>query len=97
MIPEEYQFLTTLPMCIVYAMLGMILHFFKKQIKGETLADIGQYFSQHFKSTFIAVTSTCIAVVAYYLTLSNDSPADIIAAFGTGYTFDSLFNKWEPK
>lgn len=97
MIEEQYQWLTTLPMILVYSLLGMIIHFMKKSIKGETLTDIKAYFSDHFKSTFIAVVSTAIATTAYYMTLSNDSVADIIAAFGTGYTCDSMFNKWEPK
>lgn len=84
-------------MLLVYSLLGMIIHFLKKSIKGETLADIKMYFSEHFKSTFIAVVSTLIATLAYYLTLSNDSVTDIIFAFGAGYTCDSFFNKWEPK
>lgn len=80
---------------IVIGLLGMLIHFFKKQIKGETLTEITGYFTNHFKSTFIAIVTTIIGVVAYKFTLATGQAADIVTVFGIGYTFDSIFNKWE--
>lgn len=80
---------------IVIGLLGMLIHFFKKQIKGETLTEITGYFSNHFKSTFIAVVTTLIGVLAYKFTLATGQAADIVTVFGIGYTFDSIFNKWD--
>ena len=80
---------------VVIGLSGMLIHFFKKQIKGETLVEIKDYFANHFKSTFIAVVTTLIGVLAYKFTLSTGQPADIITVFGIGYTFDSIFNKWD--
>lgn len=84
------------PIGLVFiGLLGMIIHFFKKQIKGETVTEIKQYFKDHFKSTFIAVTMTFIGVAGYIFTMKTGQTADILAVFGIGYTFDSMFNKWD--
>jgi Na+/proline symporter len=80
---------------VVIGLLGMLVHFFKKQIKGETLTEIKDYFGDHFKSTFIAVVTTIIGVITYKFSLGTGLPADIITVFGIGYTFDSIFNKWD--
>jgi hypothetical protein len=92
---KEYAFFTTLPYLLLFANVGMILHFFKKKIKGETLIDIKDYFRNHFKSTVTAVLATIIFTAAYYLEISDGDTGDILAAFGIGYTCDSLFNKWD--
>ncbi|MGV8130497.1 MAG: hypothetical protein ACP5N7_00165 [Candidatus Pacearchaeota archaeon] len=77
------------------AILGMLVHFLKKQIKGETILEIRDYFKQHFKSTIIAFISTTIAFFGYYFALGTGTPSDVVAVFGLGYTFDSVFNKWD--
>lgn len=92
---EKYQFLLSLPSMTAIGLLGMITHFLKKQIKGETPTEILSYFKDHFRSTLIAVISTVIGVVSYHFTLAVNEINDPIAAFGIGYTFDSIFNKWE--
>lgn len=86
--------LTPLGLSII-GLLGMLIHFFKKQIKGETVSEITDYFKVHFKSTFIAVVTTLIGVLAYKFTLATGQAADIVTVFGIGYTFDSIFNKWD--
>lgn len=80
---------------LVVGLLGMLIHFFKKNIKGETVTEIADYFKDHFKSTFIAIVMTVIGVLAYKFQLATGQFADVITVFGIGYTFDSMFNKWD--
>ena len=42
--------------------LGVLAHFFKKKVKGETLADIKSYFKNNFKTT---VTTVIAAVILF--------------------------------
>lgn len=77
------------------AIVGMLMHFFKKQIKGETITEIAGYFKDHFKSTIIAVIATTIGFLGYYFLLSSGQKSDIFAVFGVGYMSDSFFNKYE--
>lgn len=92
---EQYQWLTTLPSLIGIGLLGMLMHFFKQKIQGETITAITGYFRDNFKSTFVAVVSTVVAVTATYFTLGTGQPIDIMAVFGVGFTCDNIFNKWE--
>jgi len=71
--------------------MGVIAHFFKKKIKGETLADIKLYFRSHFKETATMVLAALVGFIA--LVATND--LGIISAFTVGYSADSLFNKAE--
>lgn len=89
------EFILSLPGLYIIGILGMLVHFFKKQIKGETVTEIRDYFSSHFKSTVTAFIVTTIAVLGYYFSLSTGLFADVVTTFGLGYTFDSMFNKWE--
>lgn len=75
--------------------LGMITHFFKKQIKGETPKEIMLFFHDHVKSTITALITVFIATAAYYLTLATGQTADLVNTFTLGYMFDSMLNKWE--
>lgn len=77
------------------SLLGMLMHFFKKQIKGESVVEIAGYFKTHFKSTIIAFVSTSIAFLGYYFLLATGQIADVLSVFGLGYMFDSIFNKWD--
>lgn len=79
----------------VIAILGMLMHFFKKQIKGETFVEIKDFFRTHLKSTIVAFISTTVAFLGYYFALASGTIADVVAIFGLGYTFDSMFNKWD--
>jgi len=89
------ELLFTLPAFLIISILGMLTHFFKKQIKGETITEIRDYFKDHFKSTFTAIIITILACCAYYIEFKTGKPTDIITVFGLGYTFDSMFNKWD--
>lgn len=98
---EKYLWLISLPSLLVIATIGMLMHFFKKNIKGETLTDIRNYFRDNFKSTFTAFVATIIGTLGIFFTLTPTNITGetmsllIIAAFGAGYTFDSIFNKWD--
>lgn len=94
---EELRWLVSLPMLLIIGVLGMFTHFLKKEIKGETVTDIAAYFADHFKSTFIALVTTLLGVLTYYLTLATGQPADVVTVFLSGYMFDSVLNKWEAK
>lgn len=93
----EYQWLVSLPSLLAIGLLGMMMHFLKQKIKGESLTDVLGYFKDNFKSTFIAFVSTVIATLGTYFTLSTGQPIDIMTIFGIGYMCDSIFNKWEGK
>jgi hypothetical protein len=81
----------------IIALIGMLMHFFKKQIKGETVSDITNYFKLHFKSTVMAFVATTVGFLAYHFLLASGQKADIFGVFATGYMFDSIFNKWDKK
>lgn len=77
------------------ALSGMLMHFFKKQIKGESILEIADYFRLHFKSTVVAFMATSIGFLSYYFLLASGQKADIFSCFAIGYMFDSVFNKWD--
>jgi len=81
----------------IIGFLGMITHFFKKQIKGETPAEIAAFFHDHVKSTITALITVLVAEAAYYLLIAEGMTADLINAFTIGYMFDSMLNRWEAK
>jgi predicted histidine transporter YuiF (NhaC family) len=70
---------------------GMFAHFLKKNIKGETLTEVKKYFKDNFRSTAIAVFGTVVGLV---VAISTDS-LNFVSAPLIGYTFDSIFNKWD--
>jgi hypothetical protein len=88
--------LQPLPLYLI-SILGMLMHFFKKQIKGESIIEIRDYFKLHFKSTVVAFMATTIGFLAYHFLLASGQKADIFGVFGIGYMFDSTFNRWDNK
>jgi len=73
----------------VMAILGVLSHFLKKKVTGQSLDDIKEYFSGHFKDTALMLIGTVIGVgMLFYFENAN-----FHTAFLTGYTADSLFNK----
>lgn len=68
---------------------GILAHFFKKKIKGETLADIKSYFKNNFKTT----VTTVIAGIVVFAGLVATSGLSIIGVFTAGYAADSAFNR----
>ena len=79
------------------AFTGMIVHFLKKKVKGESFTAITGYFKDNLKSTIIAVITTLVGVAAYYTQMATNSNADLLAVFMIGYSVDSALNKWETK
>jgi len=77
------------------ALLGMIVHFLKQKVKGQTTVEIKQYFAANFKDTFIAFVATSLGYVVYMFGLSTGQNADFVAVFAAGYICDSMFNKWD--
>jgi UDP-glucose 4-epimerase len=92
---EDYKWLFTLPALSVLAQVGMIIHFLKQKVQGESLGAIGTYFKDNFKSTLIAVVVTQVATFGTFFTLATGTTIDLVAVFGIGYTIDSFFNKWD--
>src|SRR5690349_4279290 len=92
---EEYQWLFTLPALSLLAQSGMIVHFLKQKVQGESLSAVGSYFRDNFKSTFIAIIVTQVTTFGMYFSLVTGTTMDLIAIFSMGYTFDSFFNKWD--
>ena len=89
--------LMSLPALICVSILGMFIHFLKKNVAGETTTDIRNYFRDHFKSTFIALSVTVISTLAFYGSLATGQPADLVTIFLLGFGFDSTLNKWQAK
>jgi hypothetical protein len=73
----------------IIMVLGIVAHFAKKKIKGETIADIKSYFKTHFKETVV----TCIAGIVGFGSLVASGGLGWVASFLLGYTADSIFNK----
>lgn len=69
--------------------LGVLAHFFKKKIKGETFADIKSYFKNNFKTT----VTTVIAAIVLFIGLIYSGGLSILGVFTAGYACDSAFNK----
>jgi uncharacterized BrkB/YihY/UPF0761 family membrane protein len=91
----EQTIFLSFPALLAIAFLGMITHFLKKQIKGETITEIKNYFRDHIKSTILAIIVTFVGFMGYYFTLASGTMGDIITVFGIGYMFDSMLNKYE--
>ena len=69
--------------------LGVLVHFLKKKIKGQTLADVKSYFKNNLKDTVIMT----IAAVVGFAGLVATGGLGWVASFLLGYTADSMFNK----
>jgi len=70
-------------------LLGVISHFAKRKIKGETLADIKTYFKTHLKESVVTV----IAAIVAFGALVASGGLGWVASFGVGFAADSIFNK----
>jgi hypothetical protein len=92
---EEYKWLFSLPALSILAQVGMIVHFLKQKVQGESLSAIKTYFSDNFKSTIVAVVSTQVGTFAIFFTLATGTTIDLVTVFGVGYMSDSFFNKWD--
>jgi hypothetical protein len=82
-----------------FSILGMIAHILKKNVKGESLVDIKNYFTYNPKTTILSIIATIVGFVVYMTQLKvTDGVAllDMAFVFGIGYTCESFFNKYEP-
>lgn len=77
----------------VVALSGMFGHFLKKNVKGESITEIKDYFKSHFKSTLLAFSATTIG----FLGLVTTGEVTYLMCATLGFSFDSLFNKWDSK
>jgi len=71
--------------------IGVLAHFLKRKIKGETLTDIVSYFRTHFKSTLL----TLFGAVGGFFLLKEMGELGYFASFSIGYMADSVLNKAE--
>lgn len=69
-------------------LLGLITHFLKRKIKGQTARAIKHYFKGNLKDTVIAV----IAFTVSFAILVQTGELSYLSAFLTGYACDSIFN-----
>jgi len=75
------------------AYISMFAHFLKKQVKGETVTEIKNYFKDNFKTTLLAIIAVLIGIV----TIESLEQLNVVSAIGVGYMCDSVFSKWEGK
>ena len=73
------------------ALVGMFGHFLKKNVKGESITEIKDYFKSHFKSTLLALAATTIGFLGLVIT----GEVTYLMCASLGYGFDSIFNKWD--
>lgn len=95
---EQYDkvlaFVTNFWFLIFIAYLGMLVHFMKDKIQGESIKAMKDYFFEHAKTVITAVLTTFIMYLGYYLALSTGEVADVVAVFGIGFLCDSYLNKY---
>lgn len=78
-----------------FAVLGMIAHILKKNVKGESLIDIKNYFTYNPKTTFLSIIATFAGYVIYMTSFQTNTVVDFGVLFGIGYMCESAFNKYE--
>jgi len=81
-------------MLILYfliGIIGVIVHFLKKKVKGQSIASVKKYFATHFRSTVLMF----FAYIGAFAGLHELGQLTMAAAFMAGYTCDSLINKNE--
>jgi uncharacterized membrane protein len=79
---------------LMIAYFGMLVHFMKDKIQGESIKVMKDYFFEHAKTVITAVIMTLIFFLAYYLAISTGQVADVVSVFGIGYLCDSYLNKY---
>lgn len=83
---------TTVFLQILYfivGLMGVISHFLKQKVKGETLNDIKGWFTDNPKETVL----TLIAFIVSFLVLTQTGSMGYFTAFMSGYMSDSIFAK----
>lgn len=70
-------------------LLGVLAHFFKQKIKGQTVLEVKQWFTSHFKDTVLSL----LLYVASFALLMETGQMGFFAAFSAGYMCDSIFSR----
>ena len=70
---------------------GVLSHFLKKKVRGQTFSHVIKYFSSHFKYTVV----TLIGAAGGFFAAMQMGELTYLSAFGVGYLADSFFNKVE--
>lgn len=91
----EFKFLLSKYGLLIIAMLGMVVHFLKRKVTGESADEIVAYFRTHFKTLIISLVSVWIGWIGYASLLATGQIADVFAVFGIGYMCDSIFNRYD--
>lgn len=73
------------------AFLGMLGHYLKRRVKGETFSDVRGYFVNHARESILSLIGLVIGFLAAYST----ETLNMVSAPLIGYTADSIFNRWE--
>jgi len=77
-------------LCLFFlTIMGVLVHFLKKKVSGQTLADIRTYFLTHFRDTAVVLFTAIVA----FATAAGSDTLNWMTAGMIGYTADSFFNK----
>lgn len=68
-------------------LLGLLAHFLKQKVKGQTAQEVTQWFAGHFKDTVLSL----LLYIASFALLSETGQMGFFAAFSAGYMADSIF------
>ena len=74
---------------LAVGILGVVSHFFKQKVKGQTAHDIKSWFGNHLKDTILSL----IAFIVTFLIMSQTGDLTVMTAFMSGYMCDSLFTR----
>lgn len=79
------------PVLFLTGLLGLLVHYLKKRVRGQSLHSVVQYFGSHFSMTVVSLVSYLGAFYA----LMQSGTLNVPAALMCGYMADSFFNKGE--
>jgi hypothetical protein len=82
---------------IIAAVLGSIVHFFKKIVKGETDSEIVTYLKDHKFQLVIGVVISIAMVFGEAAVIFKSGEGLWFSAFLTGYSADSVLGSYTPK
>ena len=74
---------------------GMLMHFAKLKIKGQTFQDWVSYYKEHFSDTFLGIGTMTTGVLTMWATLppieGTAWVGAVVGAVGVGWMGDSAF------
>jgi hypothetical protein len=84
-------FISTYIAYFIIGLLGLISHFLKQKVKGQTIHSITDWFIKNPKETLLSL----IAFVVSFVVLTQTGGLTYISCFLSGYCCDSIFSKQE--